>query len=109
MNPIERLLNAYEVDVLFPDVSGMEHLNMLQIRSDLAQNEAMLSEEQRQRLMAADRMLVSQADRFFESIRRIADLAAWREEEGVTPEHWWWYLDVIVRLPAPRDELKRAA
>lgn len=31
------LLTAYEVDVRFPDVSGMEHLDMLLTRSALAE------------------------------------------------------------------------
>ncbi len=106
---IEHLLNAYEVDVRYPDVSGMEHLNMLQIRSELARYEDRLSQEQQRRLLAADQLLMRQADRFFAAIQRIADLVAWREEEGVTPKQWWWYLDVIARLPMSREELKRAA
>ncbi len=36
---INDLLTAYEVDVRFPDVSGMEHLDMLLNRSELARVE----------------------------------------------------------------------
>ena len=31
----KELIAAYEVDVQFPDVSGMEHLDMLMTRSEL--------------------------------------------------------------------------
>ena len=109
MKNIEGLLSAYEVDVRFPDVSGMEQLNMLQIRSELARLENELSDEQRQRLAAADKILLRQADQFFESIQSIADLERWRREEKAPPEHWWWYLDVVARLPQNTGASKVAA
>ena len=97
------LLTAYEVDVRFPDVSGMEHLDMLLNRSALAEAERsnLLTVEQRTRLAEADRILAAQAVRFHQAIQRIADLEAWRQQEQAPPEHWWWYLDVIAQLPAP--------
>jgi hypothetical protein len=54
---------------------------------------------QKQRLLAADQELLKQANLFFRQIQAIADLSQWRNQEGVTPEHWWWYLDVLARLP----------
>lgn len=97
------LLTAYEVDVRFPDVSGMEHLHMLLTRSKLAaaEHEHAFTIEQRARLAEADRILASQAGRFYEAIRRIADIESWRRQEGALPEHWWWYLDVLAQAPAP--------
>ncbi|NOZ71535.1 MAG: hypothetical protein GXP38_06435 [Chloroflexi bacterium] len=109
MKDIKGLLSAYEVDVRFPDVSGMEQLNMLQIRSELARLENELSREQREQLATADKILLRQADQFFESIQGIADLERWRREEKVPPEHWWWYLDVIARLPKNTGAPKVAA
>lgn len=97
------LIAAYEADVQFPDVSGMEHLDMLMTRSEIARNELHLSEEERQRVLNADRLLLQQAHRFYESIQAIADLAIWRRDENVSVAHWWWYLDVIVQLPMPLD------
>jgi hypothetical protein len=41
------LITVYETDVQFPDVSGMEHLDMLMTRSEIAQNESHLSNEER--------------------------------------------------------------
>lgn len=99
---INDLLTAYEVDVRFPDVSGIEHLDMLLTRSALAQadDDYRLSAEQHIRLAEADRILASQAGRFYQAIRRIADLEAWRRQEGAPPEQWWWYLDVLAQAPA---------
>ncbi len=101
MTTIEEKLSAYEVDVAFPDVSGMEHLQMLMIRSELHEMGHLLTSEQEARLATADKRLLRQAQQFYEAIQSIADLTAWRETaDGVTPEHWWWYLDVLAQIPA---------
>ena len=101
-NSIDEMITAFEVDVRFPDVSGMEHLDMLQTRSDLARAEraGQLDSEQRLRLAEADRILLEQVDRFYNSIKRIADLEMWRRQEDVSPDHWWWYLDVLAQVPS---------
>lgn len=101
MTTIEKNLSAYETDVDFPDVSGMEHLQMLMTRSELHRHRDQLTAEQRTRLANADKKLLQQAHLFYQAIQAIADLARWRESEtDVTPEHWWWYLDVLAQLPA---------
>jgi hypothetical protein len=104
MTEYEDLVSAYEVDVRFPDVSGMEHLDMLLTRSRIAKVEAALTPEQQQRVQAADQELMFHADRFYTAIRRIADLAAWREREKATPAEWWWYLDVLAHAPKAKSE-----
>ena len=98
---INDLLTAYEVDVRFPDVSGMEHLDMLLMRSELAKAEhsSALTAEQTRRMAEADRILASQAGRFYRAIRRIADLESWRRQEDAPPQEWWWYLDVLAQAP----------
>jgi hypothetical protein len=98
------LITAYETDVQFPDVSGMEHLDMLMTRSEIAQNDLHLSDEERERVLKADRLLLKRAKQFYASIQTIADLAIWRRDENIPVTQWWWYLDVIVQLPA-RSEL----
>ena len=95
----KELIAAYEVDVQFPDVSGMEQVDMLMTRSEIAHNELHLSDEERQRVLNADRLLLQRAQQFCESIQSIAALASWRRDESVPATHWWWYLDVIVQLP----------
>jgi len=44
------LIAAYEIDVRFPDVSGLEHLDMLRVRSEIANCEADLTAEAKVRL-----------------------------------------------------------
>lgn len=94
----KELIAAYETDVQFPDVSGMEHLDMLMARSEIAKHEPHLSDEERQRLLRADQSLLRQAQSFYQSIQEIADLASWRRDENVPTTHWWWYLDVIMQM-----------
>lgn len=98
MNEIEKLLFAYETDVRFPDVSGMEHLDMLISRSRLANLPDMTMEQQR-RLAEADKMLLAQAHEFYQAIAQVADLSEWRKQENAPFSHWWWYFDVVVHLP----------
>lgn len=98
MNPEERVY-AYEVDVTFPDVSGMEHIEMFYNRSSIAEIEDELTPEQKDRVKNADQILLRDAQMFVDALKQIVDLKKWREQDDAPPEHWWWYLDVIVALP----------
>jgi hypothetical protein len=75
---------------------------MLLTRSELARAEktGQLSDEQRLRRAEADRILLEQVERFYSSIKQIADLESWRRQEDAPPEHWWWYLDVLAQVPS---------
>ena len=99
MNKLELLLTHYETDVRFPDVSGMEHLDMLITRSRLGAEKDNLLAEQEKRLSEADQQLLHNADRFHQAITAVANLAEWRETANISPEEWWWYLDVLVSVP----------
>jgi len=88
MTNYDELIAAYDVDVRFPDVSGMEHLDMLLTRSEIARGERYLTTEQRARLAEADRVLLQHARRFYQAIQRIADLQVWRRSENVPL--WTW-------------------
>jgi hypothetical protein len=95
------LLRHYIVDIEHPDVSGFEHLEMLQIRSRLAELEATLSLQERAHLDEADQRLLQQAADFHAELARITDLAEERARRRPPPSHWWWYLDVLAQLPSP--------
>jgi len=97
---LERWVAGYRVAVHHPEVSGMEHLQLFQIRSKLATVMQKLSPTQQEQVRQADQVLLANADEFLQAIAEIADLASWRVQGNVPPEHWWWYLDVIARLPA---------
>ena len=94
----DKLIHAYEVDTEFPDVSGIEHLDMLLTRSEIAQIEPELTPEQRRRVYKADQRLIEHAPKFYASIQRIARLEQWRSEHTPQSSYWWWYLDVIAQL-----------
>lgn len=102
----DTLIQAYEVDVQYPDVSGMEHLDMLMNRSEIANIEPQLTVMQRVRVYQADKRLLEQANLFFEAIHRVADIVQWRREEDVSPSQWWWYLDVLTQLATAFDVAK---
>lgn len=96
---IEEWWQAYETDVHFPDVSGMEHLDMLLTRSKIADHDPFLTLDQQNRLYQADRTLLQQASQFYLAIASIADIANWRKHAKASRAHWWWYLDVVVHIP----------
>jgi hypothetical protein len=99
MTEIELALTQYETDVRFPDVSGMEHLDMLLTRSRIAAHKGELTPEQYARLLDADQRLFHNAEQFYRAIAAVADLAEWRSESAASPEEWWWYLDVLASVP----------
>ena len=99
MTQIELWLTQYETDVRFPDVSGMEHLDMLITRSNIAANRDMLTSEQLNRLLVADEALYQNVERFTRAITVVGGLAEWRSARVISPEEWWWYLDVLVSIP----------
>lgn len=96
MNP---LLAHYRVDVQHPEVSGAEHLEMLQLRDRLAAIAPTLTPEEQDVLAEADRALVTHAMTFAQEIQRFLTLAVYRHEQGIPPARWWWYLDVVCHVP----------
>ena len=86
------------MDVQHPEVSGVEHLEMLHLRDRLAEIKATLTSEEQDTLAEADRVLVERAPAFNKELLRFLDLAAYRREHGTPPAHWW-YLDVVSHLP----------
>jgi len=104
---VNELLRAYVVDTQYPEVSGIEHLQMLKRRSKLAELEATLSPEERRQLAEADIRLSAHAAEFLAELSRFVDLAAERRRLRIPPSHWWWYLDVLVQVPTmPKGELE---
>jgi hypothetical protein len=63
---MNRLLAHYCVDVRHPEVSGAEHLEMLQSRDRLAELEPTLTSKEQEALAKADQMLVEQAAAFYQ-------------------------------------------
>lgn len=98
MNPN---LNRYRLEVRYPDGPGPEHLQMLLRRDDLAALETSFSPEEKAVLEEADRDLLRNSRAFATELDSCIDLAERRREEDISPERWWWYLDVLAHLPLP--------
>lgn len=93
----ERLLKDYAIGVCHPESSGFEVLELLDVRSQLAELESGLSDEEREKLEEADSLFLQNADRLYESLLQVADLTEMRKRAGVAPSHWWWYLDKLLQ------------
>lgn len=93
------LVDVYATTVRFPDVSGFEVLELLKLRSRLAEVEGELTPAERSALEGADATFVLNAVSLFRQISEVADLEKLRKEAGALPSHWWWYLDSLIRAP----------
>jgi hypothetical protein len=96
---MNRLLAHYCVAVQHPDVSGAEHLETLHIRDQLAALSPTLTEAEQAALGEADQVLAEQASVVSHELQRFLDMVAYRHEQGIPPERWWWYLDVLQHVP----------
>ena len=104
---MNKLLKHYQLEVEFPDVSGFEHLQMLDIRDDLEEIKDNLSASERKALLEADRRLLEQALAFESQLAQITTLASERAQRQPPASHWWWYLDVITQLPPLVFEIRQ--
>src|SRR3990170_2987900 len=97
MSDIHRLIDQYAVSVRFPDVSGFEALEMLRLRSRIAEQERVLDAAELLRLEEADDLLIRNAEAFHDAIAEVAGNAAeLRRRSAATPSQWWWYLEKLV-------------
>lgn len=107
---MNKYLKNYLVAVESPEVSGFEHIEMLLVRDKLAEQDILLTTEQRALLAAADERLLEQLAAFYQELCRITNLRSERQRRQPSPERWWWYLDVLLSVPArPRYAQQLAA
>ena len=99
MSEYAPLIEGYATSVRFPDVSGFEILELLRLRSRLAEVEPELSSAERAALEAADATFLHNAATLFRQVSEVASLEDVRKQVGVRPSHWWWYLDTLTRVP----------
>ena len=74
MNEQEHLLTVFCRGVQYPEVSGFEVLELLDVRSALAPWEGKLSDHARKQLEEADAVFLRQAGQFYTSIAQVASL-----------------------------------
>jgi hypothetical protein len=116
-------LQRYLVGTEFPEASGAEQLEMLQVRDRLLEEElalsneerellakaVALSNEERELLAKADRHLIQQAPQVLLELSRFVDLAAQRRNQDISAERWWWYLDVLTQMRLVLDRASVSA
>ena len=93
------LVEGYATSVEHPYVSGLEILELLRLRSRLADVEPELAAVERAALEAGDATFLHNALILFRQVSEVADLEDLRKQVGVRPSHWWWYLDSLTRVP----------
>jgi hypothetical protein len=97
---VNQLLQNYSIQVDYPDVSGAEYLEVLQIRDRLAETEAGFASEERAILAEADRKLMMNTMKIHQELSQFIDLPRYRIEQEIPAQKWWWYLDVLNYLPS---------
>ena len=90
-----KLLNTYCLSLDYPDVSGAEQLELLEIRDQISILESQLSMEERAFLFEADRKLLTNVSIIYKEVSRFVNLAEHRKNHNISPQKWWWYLDVL--------------
>lgn len=95
----KELFQSYQINVEYLDVSGFEHLETLQIRDQLALIETELSEVQKQQLSLAYQLLIKKSKKFYAELSTLIDLKKKRELENISSTSWWWYIDILAKLP----------
>ncbi|RMF86269.1 MAG: hypothetical protein D6736_15555 [Nitrospinota bacterium] len=96
MSNVQQLLEQYVKAVRFPDVSGFEILELLDIRSSLALRESELDEAQQAQLEEADSLFLHHIPLLYERISTLGPLSELRRRAAVPCSHWWWYLEKLV-------------
>lgn len=100
MSDIRSLLEDYVDGVHFPEVSGFEVLELLDVRSRLAEREGELDEAQRRQLEDADGVFLRHVPIFYENVAGLGDLSDLRRRSGACCSHWWWYLEKLAQREA---------
>lgn len=98
MRDVQQLLKYYVKAVQFPEASGFEVLELLDVRSRLAEREHKLDETQRAQLEDADSVFLHHAPMFYESVAALGNLSDLRRRAAVSCSHWWWYLEKLAQL-----------
>ena len=90
------LLKYYSIGVEYPDVSGFEILELLDMRSKLSGLEDCLTDNERETLERADGVLLDNLKSFHEKIQEVGNLPELRRRAKAVPSHWWWYMDKLI-------------
>ena len=96
---MNELLQSYLIDTEHLNVSGIEYLQTLRTRSQLATLESGLTPEEQRALAEADQRVASHASELAAELSRFVDMVEERQRLQPRPAEWWWYLDVLAQAP----------
>lgn len=96
---MNKFVEQYVAHVAYPEVSGAEHLEMLQLRDKIFALEETLTVGDKRAVAAADRQLIELASEFYAELLRFINFEDRRKSQQIPPTRWWWYLDVLAQLP----------
>ncbi|UAJ71495.1 hypothetical protein IQE94_09960 [Synechocystis sp. PCC 7339] len=96
---MNELLEIYIASLDYPNVSGAEHLELLNIRDQVEEIVNTFSTREKRELREEDKKMLINMATIYQEISRFIDLSNYRSEHGISPHQWWWYLDVLSFLP----------
>ncbi len=96
---MNKLLNIYNLSLDYPNVSGAEQLELLTIRDQIALLETKFNTEEQNTLLKADQKLLIHATEIYQELSHFISLSDYRKQHNISPQKWWWYLDVLSYLP----------
>jgi hypothetical protein len=86
---MSELVEQYVAHMNFPEVSGAEHLEMLQLRDKILTVETTLTVGDRNARAVADRRLVELASEFHVELSRFINFEERRRTQNIPPTRWW--------------------
>ena len=99
MSPHTALVEGYATSVEHPYVSGFEILELLRLRSRLAEVEPELSSAERGALEAADATFLHNAPTLFRQVSEVASLELLAKQHAEREYHWRRRADWLTPVP----------
>ncbi|MFN9176764.1 MAG: hypothetical protein ACK58N_20230 [Synechocystis sp.] len=96
---MNELLEIYVASLDYPNVSGAEHLELLNIRDQIEEIVNTLSPREKIKLREADKKMLANMAVIHQEISHFINLSNYRNQHSISPHQWWWYLDVLSFLP----------
>lgn len=96
---MNKLLRTYIDSLDYLEVSGAEHLELLDLRDQIEKIINTFSQFEQKKLQEADKKMLANISIIYQEISHFINLENHRNEQHISPHQWWWYLDVLSFLP----------
>jgi hypothetical protein len=95
---MNELLAIYIASLDYPNVSGAEHLELLNVRDQIEESANTFSPQEKNKITRSRQKNVDYMAIIYQEISRFINLSNYRNQHGISPHQWWWYLDVLSLL-----------